>query len=168
MNFPRRIAGWIPVVCSAMPSVVSRSTHTPYITTTAHQHEISLAFGGILPSTSHFSQNTRPWFPSSSMSQANISVLVHVPMSAASSCRCWGWQGWCQHWSYYEILYILWMKVWECDKNVCFCSTAILFSYQQLAEYFICNFVSQAESPVSVLYAYLVPAGAGRVQLPGK
>ena len=101
-----------------------------------------------------------------------IFSLVHVPMSAVSCCRCWGRQEWCQHWSYYEILYILWMKVWEIViRTFVFVVQRSFFLYtiyQQLAEYFICNFVFQAESPVSVLYAYLVQAGAGRVQLPGK
>ena len=64
------------------------------------------------------------------------------------------------------------MKVWEIViRTFVFVVQRSFFLYtiyQQLAEYFICNFVFQAESPVSVLYAYLVQAGAGRVQLPGK
>ena len=149
MNFPRRIAigslfsGLRTVQCP-LYSVHPYSIHYNYGTPARDQLSIDSQFGGILPSTLHFSQNTTNTGPPSRPPCPNISVLVHVPMSAASSSRCWGGKddvntGVIMKYStFYE-----WK--WDSDKNICFCSTKIYprsfflytLSIQQQAEYLI-------------------------------
>ena len=62
--------------CSAQCSVHPYSIHYNYGTPARDQLSIDSQFGGILPSTSYFSQNTRP------------PLLVHVPGKYFSSSPC--------------------------------------------------------------------------------
>ena len=120
MNFPRRIA-----VGSLFSGLGTVSTHTPYITTTAHRHEISLSLTRNLVEFSHQHCAHVPgkyfsFSPCSDVGSQQLQMLGAARMMSTLELL-------------WNIIHFMNESVRDSDKNVCFCSTAILFSLHYLS-----------------------------------